>query len=153
MASHFYRSLFWIWRWKPSLIFHCVRTLLQFVAVRHRFSALWLRSKLVTVLIELTFDISSIEESKVVWFLEAWSEPGLAPTDHGLFQRGTRAGYGPHPQMGWIWSWRDKGKQIQTCEWWNSDIQFSNLETRVGFGISFILFCKFINMHIVIQIC
>jgi len=91
-----------------SGIFHPNRILLQSATARHRFSALWLRSKLVTVLIELTFDISSIEESKVVWFLEAWSEPGLAPTDHGSFQRGTRAGHGPHPEGGGIIESRKK---------------------------------------------
>ncbi len=34
--------------------------------------------------------------------------------------------------------------------------KFSNLETRVEYVISFTMFCKFINMHIIIiiiQIC
>ena len=104
-----------------SGIFHPNRILLQSATARYRFSALWLRSKLVTVLIELTFDISSTEESKVVWFLEAWLEPGLAPTDHGSFQRGTRAGHGPHPRTGWnkLWNWiKEKKEQFRILGFW-----------------------------------
>ena len=35
-------------------------------------------------------------------------EPGLAPTDHGSFRRGTRAGHGPHLERGGIIESRKK---------------------------------------------